>query len=157
MVRQGVQDVQGAVRKESIEEGTAANGKGCSCDQSAACRAPPAQRAWVAFISPCLLLFAMCIHGIFEGLALGIQVRLQDSTLPDALVPHMGAACLESGISEAHRTEKSASGWYYISPCLPLFAACTHGIFEVLTLGIQVGALPEFGEWGTVFCVYILR
>ena len=110
VVRQGVQDVQGAARKEGIEEGTAANGKECPCDQSAAYRAPPAQRAWVAFISPCLLLFAMCIHGIFEGLALGIQVRLQDSTLPVALVPHRSAACLQSGISEAHRTENSVSG-----------------------------------------------
>ena len=69
--------MQGAAQKKGIEEGTAANGKECPCDQSAACRAAPAQRAWVAFISPCLLLFAMCIHGIFEGLTLGIQVRFQ--------------------------------------------------------------------------------
>lgn len=72
-----MQAVQEAAQKEGIEKGTAANGKECPCDQSAACRAAPAQRAWVAFISPCLLLFAMCIHGIFEGLTLGIQVRFQ--------------------------------------------------------------------------------
>ena len=29
-----------------------ADGAGCPCDQQAACRAPPAQRIWVSFISP---------------------------------------------------------------------------------------------------------
>ena len=59
----------------------------------------------------------------------------------------MIAACFKGGISEAHQSEKSVSGWYiYISPCLLLFAACIHGISEGLTLGIQVGTLPEFGE-----------
>ena len=65
--------VQGVGAKEGMEVG-GADGAGCPCDQQAACRAPPAQRIWVSFISPSLLLFAMCIHGIFEGLTLGIQV-----------------------------------------------------------------------------------
>ena len=65
--------VQGVSAKEGVEV-SGADGAGCPCDQQAACRAPPAQRIWVSFISPSLLLFAMCIHGIFEGLTLGIQV-----------------------------------------------------------------------------------
>ena len=73
--------VQGIGAKEGVEVG-GADGAGCPCDQQAACRAPPAQRIWVSFISPSLLLFAMCIHGIFEGLTLGIQVSW------DAAPPH---------------------------------------------------------------------
>lgn len=48
----------------------------CPCDETAACHTPASQRVWTNWISPSLLLLAMCIHGIFEGLVLGLQVRL---------------------------------------------------------------------------------
>jgi hypothetical protein len=64
-----------------------------------ACRTPPSQRAWAAFVSPALLLFAMCIHGIFEGLTLGIQVQC---CLPMSPPPQGLCLCLHGLIQSLH-------------------------------------------------------
>ena len=64
--------------QEGYENGVngAASSAECPCDANASCQTPAAERVWTNFISPSLLLLAMCIHGIFEGLVLGIQACL---------------------------------------------------------------------------------
>ena len=78
------------------------DGASCPCDREAACRAAPAQRVWASFISPSLLLLAMCIHGVFEGLTLGIQVG-RGTALPDQSTPAVQIDHEQSHICVAQR------------------------------------------------------
>ncbi|CAL8469723.1 g9265 [Coccomyxa elongata] len=95
------------LNKEGYEKGlnggtTAAD---CPCDETAACHTPASQRVWTNWISPSLLLLAMCIHGIFEGLVLGLQdTKVGAVTVLIALVSHkwvesiaLSARCLKAG------------------------------------------------------------
>ena len=110
------------------------DGKGCPCREQASCNTPPAQRMWVSFISPSLLLFAMCIHGIFEGLTLGLQVPLFSSS------KSIFSFSSFSGSRACHKAVSNASSACSIlthqSSLLLLFPMCMHCI--VLTLRLQI-------------------
>ncbi len=66
------------ILQEGYEKGLngAAAAADCPCDENASCHTSAAVRVWTNWISPSLLLLAMCIHGIFEGMVVGLQVRL---------------------------------------------------------------------------------
>jgi hypothetical protein len=110
-------------------EGSAA---GCPCDANAACNTSAAERVWTNFISPSLLLFAMCIHGIFEGMVLGIQVSfISDNPLcpsPDngplkASKDH--GCCVSAKMIRSHdQKHVQPSSQLIVPPCE--IAACLH-------------------------------
>lgn len=81
-------DLEIGMQQEGYQKET--NGSECPCDANAACNTPAAERVWTNFISPALLLLAMCIHGVFEGLVLGIQVRCPPSTCLSLAAKNIG-------------------------------------------------------------------
>lgn len=61
-----------AATDTSAEEGRAgAQGKGCECASDNA----GARFAWMLWVAPSVLFAGLCIHSVFEGLAVGLQVR----------------------------------------------------------------------------------
>ena len=62
-----------ATDTSSAEEGRAGlQGSGCECASGNA----SARFGWMLWVAPSVLFAGLCIHSVFEGLAVGLQVRL---------------------------------------------------------------------------------
>lgn len=86
------ESISDAATDTSAEEGQAGlqQGKGCECATDNA----GARFAWMLWVAPSVLFAGLCIHSVFEGLAVGLQVGLSVSWPRLLSTPVRGSGCL---------------------------------------------------------------